>query len=216
MSYYRIKEIIKHPVGIFDRLNYALRSNDVQRSLSFFSKDYLPIYKNSLTEVACWNIKTAFLFTLVRILKPEIVVETGVATGGTTQAILRAMYINQKGHLYSIDLHVLKSEDGSDKPEFVVGRLVPNNLKSRWTFIDGDSKIELPKLLKKLGQIDIFIHDSLHTYNHMKFEFNTAYPYIKKGGVLFSDDIFFNHAFMEFSKNKKHYVISRVMGYVIK
>ena len=38
-------------------------------------------------------------------------------------------------------------------------------------------------------KIDIFFHDSLHTYDHMMFEYLTSWDYLKEGGVLFSDDI---------------------------
>ena len=44
----------------------------------------------------------------------------------------------------------------------------------------------------------MFLHDSLHTYSHMMYEYTTAWPYIRVGGVLLSDDIDFNEAFKQF------------------
>jgi hypothetical protein len=161
------------------------------------------------------------LYLLVRKYKPDIVVETGVAQGASSAFILLAMKENKKGHLYSIDLppnkayiglditensHSYVLEDGQkhwkdideriDEP----GLLIPECLKDRWTLILGDSKVELPKLLKNQKQISIFFHDSLHTYEHMSFEYNTAWPYIQDGGLLISHDILWNDAFMDISK----------------
>jgi len=47
----------------------------------------------------------------------------------------------------------------------------------------------LPPLLDDLGRIDVFFHDSLHTREHMLFEFERAWAHLKPGGVLVSDDV---------------------------
>ena len=51
--------------------------------------------------------------------------------------------------------------------------------------------------ISELGQVDIFIHDSNHTYADMKFEFEASYPHIRSAGLLLSDDTSFNTAFSE-------------------
>ena len=80
--------------------------------------------------------------------------------------------------------------------------MVPDHLRKNWTLIIGDSAKELPTLLNSLKRIDLFFHDSLHTYNHMTFEFDTVFPYLNKTKYIFSDDINANTAFDEFvSKN---------------
>ncbi len=56
-----------------------------------------------------------------------------------------------------------------------------------------------PKLLTESGEVDLFIHDSEHTYQNMMFEFHTVWPYLRKGGLLLSDDIDWNQAFKEFA-----------------
>ncbi|MBS7618990.1 hypothetical protein KEJ25_10480, partial [Candidatus Bathyarchaeota archaeon] len=48
-----------------------------------------------------------------------------------------------------------------------------------WNFINAGSREALPDLLRKLNQIDVFLHDSLHTYEHMSFEYETAWPFIR-------------------------------------
>src|SRR5207245_10685715 len=77
--------------------------------------------------------------------------------------------------------------------------LLPAELRNRWDLHLGDAKDLLPKLLSELDRIDIFIHDSLHTYEHMLFEFRTAWPHLCDGGILLSDDTDWNEAFLEFA-----------------
>jgi len=64
--------------------------------------------------------------------------------------------------------------------------------------IIGDSKVELPKLATKIGAINIFHHDSKHTYEHMSFEFKTIWQSLVVNGILASDDVNWNSAFQDF------------------
>lgn len=61
-----------------------------------------------------------------------------------------------------------------------------------------DARKALPSLLSRLGQIDMFIHDSAHTYDQMQFEFKESYPHLRPEGLLLSDDVSFNSAFGDF------------------
>lgn len=121
-------------------------------------------------------------FALCRATKPQKVVETGVSYGATTAFILQAMEMNGVGELYSVDLPPLGAEAN-------VGTAVPEGLRKRWNLFRGDSRSTLPVVLKKAGEVDLFIHDSLHTYRNESFEFSSAWPYLRPGGVLVSDDI---------------------------
>jgi hypothetical protein len=49
--------------------------------------------------------------------------------------------------------------------------------------------VELPRVLEKLGKIDLFHHDSLHTYEHMTWEYETAFRYLDPSGAISSDDV---------------------------
>lgn len=64
-------------------------------------------------------------------------------------------------------------------------------------------KRNLRGVLKSIVQeqsVDIFVHDVLHTYENMKFEFETLYSFLTKGGIVLRDDIDGNNAFDEFSR----------------
>ena len=143
-------------------------------------------------ESICWPY---FLYYLIRKTKPERIVETGVWYGISTSVILRGLNKNKSGILYSIDLPAYFETGGytdenpylkSDKrtaslpPQKTPGFIVPDNLKDRWNIILGDSKTHLPVLLQSLKKINIFLHDSLHSYSNMTFEFDLAKEYVKK------------------------------------
>ena len=63
----------------------------------------------------------------------------------------------------------------------------------------GEHRDVLPPLLQRLGEVDCFLHDSDHSYEHMAWEFSQAYPYVRAGGLLMSDDITSNRAWDEFT-----------------
>jgi predicted O-methyltransferase YrrM len=154
------------------------------------------------------------LYLLVRQFRPAVFVETGVSRGASSAFILAAMHENKHGKLYSIDLpprdaSVANERDGkrghvlSDGQYFDpqgVGDLVPEYLRGRWELILNDAKVALPPLLDRVGDIDVFFHDSLHTYEHMKFEFEAAWPRIRPGGWLISHDVIWNPAWAEITK----------------
>ena len=143
---------------------------------------------------------SALLFQLVRTLKPRVVVETGVANGASSTFILWAMEANGVGALYSIDW----SESG--ELSFVpqgkeIGWMVPDELRKRWHLEIGRSEEKLDPLLKQIGTIDIFLHDSDHSYETMMYEYKAAWPYLARNGLLLSDDAKMNIAFAEFTED---------------
>lgn len=137
-------------------------------------------------------------YAVSRALRPGIVAETGVCYGVTSAYLLAALDANRDGHLYSIDLPPL-GKNGDD----FVGWMVPNDLRSRWTLRRGTSRRLLGPLLEQVGHVDLFIHDSLHTYRNMAAEFEAAWPALRPGGILISDDIEGNEAFHELMRSGK-------------
>jgi len=183
--------------GVPDRELRALRGEPLR--VSEF-RDHLARRARALRNVgplgaALYTNKIAFQYAVIRAAKPDVVVETGVANGVSSSYILLALEQNEKGRLHSIDIGdraLLPS--GAD-----TGWIVPGWLRHRWTLHLGNARALLPPLLARLGEIDVFIHDSLHTDEHMTFEFETAYPYLKPGGMLIADDALWNPAFARFA-----------------
>lgn len=133
-------------------------------------------------------------YALCRAQRPQIVIETGVGYGVTSAFLLQALAANGSGGLWSIDLPPLG--EGADIQS---GCLVPKPLRARWHLLRGRTRRVLPQLLSELPQVDLFLHDSLHTYRNMLWEFQSAWTKLKPGGVLISDDVAMNKAFEDFA-----------------
>ena len=189
-------------------------------------------------------LETGFLYPMVlyyviRILKPKVLVETGVHNGRSTSFILQALSDNKKGKLYSIDIGhdiVYDSESGVQDVIFPSnlepGWLIPSNLKTKWEFIQGDSNKLLPELLNKLKTIDFFSHDGEHTDSAMLFEYEESYKYLTNNGILMSDDVLFGDdaipltgllsdvphysSWLNFTKDFENNIINFRVGYMIK
>jgi hypothetical protein len=135
------------------------------------------------------------VYALVRLLEPETIVETGVADGTTSAYILQALEDNGRGHLSSIDVPSERLPPGKTP-----GWIVDTALRHRWTLRVGPSSALLRPLLGDLGSVDVFLHDSLHTYDNMLFEYRTAWPFLKTSGLLLSHDVGRNAAFFDFAR----------------
>lgn len=151
-----------------------------------------------------------YLYYLVRFQRPETVIETGVYFGISTAFILEALDANGKGHLYSVDLPSATYLLPSTGREFTQplregespGFAVPERLRQRWTLEIGDSQSELPRLLSALQAVDLFYHDSEHTYEFMLREMELAISKMGPGSLLAADDIDWNQAFQDFLSRK--------------
>lgn len=132
------------------------------------------------------------VYALCRGLRPRVVVETGVAYGVGTAFILQALRRNGRGHLHSIDLPPL-----ADRAESHIGSLIPEPLMTRWHLYRGSSRRVLPQLLSRHGPVDIFFHDSLHTYSNMTSEFRAVLPHLAARSALVADDVDHNSAFQQ-------------------
>jgi predicted O-methyltransferase YrrM len=137
------------------------------------------------------------IWCLIRHLRPASVVETGVAHGMTSRFILEALETIGAGKLWSIDLPPLNPITRQEVGVAVRQTGVPVD---RWTYIAGTSRRRLPALLSRLGCIDLFIHDSLHSNRNVTFELECAWRYLSAGGVIVVDDIDANPAFDTFTK----------------
>jgi len=135
------------------------------------------------------------IYALIRLLRPATVVETGVADGTTSAYILQALDDNGRGHLYSIDLPSERLPPGA-----APGWIVDASLRHRWTLRIGASRQLLEPLLSELGSIDVFLHDSLHTYDNMLFEYRAAWPFLHDDGLFLSHDVGRNAAFFDFAR----------------
>lgn len=133
------------------------------------------------------------IWCLTRHLRPRNVVETGVAHGVTSRFILEALERNGVGHLWSVDRQPL---DPSYRDE--IGIAVGGRYPARWSYVKGTSRRRLSGIFSKLDQLDLFIHDSLHSEHNVLFEMERAWPILRPGGAVVVDDIDTNAGFRSF------------------
>jgi len=189
------------------------------------------LWKKDIPSNRLGRKKAEVLYSIVRQLKPQVVVETGVATGYSSSMILMALEDNKMGHLCSVDYpnyqSIAKKIDRDirykgplslfsyhgvrhivgyiAKKRYHVpngkesGWVIPDRLRDRWTLKVGLSEKCLPAILQDVKQVDVFLHDSDHAEENMLNEYRMAWPYIRNGGLLLSDDIALNNAFSSFS-----------------
>jgi len=133
--------------------------------------------------------ETSFLYYAVcRHLAPQNVLETGIANGHSSFFLLQAMKKNGQGALHSVDI--------ADN----VGKLLNDEERENWTLhiLGSPQRRSFSKILDSISPLDLFVHDSDHTYGWQMFEYRVAHKALGKHGVLLSDDIDHSYAFVDF------------------
>lgn len=138
-------------------------------------------------------------YFVCRVMKPAIVLETGVAYGVTSAFILKALKANGSGILHSVDMPPL--ERNADK---FVGIFIPEELKANWRLHRGSSKRVFPSLLPELKQVDVSIHDSLATYRNIRRELQEVASHLSNPAFIIVDDAGVNSAFSEWIEQTNH------------
>jgi predicted O-methyltransferase YrrM len=132
------------------------------------------------------------VYKVARATQPDMIVETGVATGVTSAHLLAALEDNGHGVLHSVDLPPSDMVAAGH-----VGAAIPGDLRHRWVYHWGASRRVLPKLLDSLQGGLMFVHDSDHSYRNMAWEISTAWQAMGSGGVIVCDDVHLNSAFLD-------------------
>lgn len=134
------------------------------------------------------------LHHLARELRPARVIETGVAAGWSSLAVLLAFSESGSGQLVSIDMPYPKLGN-----EAAVGCVVPSRLRGSWTLLRLPDRDGLPRALKG-GKIGLAHYDSDKSYEGRMFAYPRLWEALTLGGVLMSDDIGDNLAFRDFAR----------------
>lgn len=132
------------------------------------------------------------LYHLCEHSKAEKVIETGVAYGWSSLAILLSLS-QRKGKLFSNDLPYAKMNN-----EDYVGYVVPDRLKPYWELIRLPDKTGIKLAISKAGVIDLCHYDSDKSYAGRKFAYPLLWNALRAGGIFISDDIQDNFGFRDF------------------
>lgn len=127
-------------------------------------------------------------YAIIRALKPQVVVESGIDAGIGALAILEALKLNDqenfKGEYIGIDI----AENA--------GSLIKDDYQKFSKIIYRDS-IETIKSIK--SKIDLFISDSNHDPLYESQEYEAILPKLSKNGMILADNAHCSDALYEFS-----------------
>tara|TARA_B100000787_G_C16195209_1_gene300293 strand:- start:2376 stop:3155 length:780 start_codon:yes stop_codon:yes gene_type:complete len=133
------------------------------------------------------------LFTICEKLNIHGAIETGVAYGWSSAAILKSL-AKRNGLLVSIDMPMLKQTDYD-----LIGVAVGSDLQDFWELRREPDRYGLPRAIAAMGKdIDLVHYDSDKSYYGRKWSQEIIWKNLKTGGIFISDDVEDNTAFMEF------------------
>lgn len=135
------------------------------------------------------------LFAAARLSGARRLVETGVAYGWSSLALLAASEPQPDSRLVSVDMPYPKMNN-----EAFVGIVVPDRFRARWKLVRKPDRNGLRDALQALGgRIDLCHYDSDKTYQGRKYAYPLLWAALEPGGVFISDDIGDNMGFAEFA-----------------
>lgn len=155
------------------------------------------------------------IYYLNEFLKAEQSLETGVAYGWSSLAALLSLK-KRNGTLYSSDMPYL----GKDNDKYV-GCVVSEDLRENWKLFRFADKESLPKIFGEQKVFDFIHYDSDKSYNGRMWAYPILWDRLRSGGILMSDDIGDNAAFMDYCiQNERKPVIvgfdGKFAGFIIK
>jgi predicted O-methyltransferase YrrM len=177
------------------------RRDWAERYFSEVNKQYGTYY-----QPGCVNLDDAlFLYWLIRQLQPRTVIETGVCNGFSAGLIALALAQNANdGRLHAVGrAEIFDEQDprwrekGRARGEVVIGGkslgwMIPDDYLRYVTLYRGDATVVLPDVVNDLESIDLFFHDSDHSYDHMMLEFREAKRKLSPVGTIVADNIAWN------------------------
>jgi len=203
----RSAEVLQLP----DLLDYFAELVDDRRIIDSIERAVAPVPSwetKRFETILDFRFYRSLIYCMTRAIEPEVFVETGVLHGMTSAFILDAMERNGHGVLHSIDLPSYAETGPANKDGYFSvlptghqpGWMVDPALRPRWKLALGSSRQLLEGLLRQAGRLDMFCHDSDHTYENMWFELKQAWNHLADGGILICDNIDANAAFFDFCR----------------
>lgn len=124
----------------------------------------------------CEKGLASFLYAYILNKKPDIVIETGVANGISTNIIMSALE-KTGGALHSFDI---------DKR---VKNVYNGNGPWHFHLLEGNFQKDLEQQVDSIRKVDLWLHDSNHGFSWQAFEYGLSLKKLSSEGLLVSDDI---------------------------
>jgi predicted O-methyltransferase YrrM len=141
--------------------------------------------RRGLADLSVRYGRRAGWYAIARILRPAVVVETGTDKGLGSCVFAAALLRNGCGRLTTVDVNPESGYLISGKYADVVDRVI------------GDSRRTLQMLDTP---VDLFLHDSLHTFEHETAELDAVRPRLTDQSILLSDNAHGSDALLTFAK----------------
>jgi predicted O-methyltransferase YrrM len=139
------------------------------------------------------------IFAAVLLSGTRRVIETGVALGWSSLAILAALEKCEGKMLISVDMPYPKMNS-----EPFVGLAVPERLRGNWEIIREPDRHGLEKAIARMGgTIDLSHYDSDKSWWGRQYAYPLLWRALRPGGIFISDDIGDNISFAEFVAARK-------------
>ncbi|MDR2122811.1 MAG: class I SAM-dependent methyltransferase [Flavobacteriaceae bacterium] len=147
------------------------------------------------------------IYALCEYTQAENVLETGVAYGWSSMAILLSLQ-KREGILYSSDMPYL--DRNNDR---FVGCIVPDPVRKYWKLFRQADKESLPKIFKQQNSFKVAHYDSDKSYKGRMWAYPLIWRKIQKNGFFISDDIGDNSAFKDWvAQNKLDSIVIEFEG----
>ena len=144
-----------------------------QYEISVYNNIKKPLKKSRCSLM--WKNHREFLNGIIRKFKPKIIVEIGVANGGSSVVILNAIQSIQNSHLYSIDL-LNESKVGSCVYKYF------SQFTKIWTLFKGNITA---KFIENIGkEIDMVFLDTSHFEPGEILDFLMVLPFLKEEAIV--------------------------------
>jgi len=153
------------------------------------------------------DVEGAVMYACLRALKPDTVVEVGVANGVSSAYILSALDENGGGELFSIDQPMYESEHEGEWKDTAggwipqgkdVGWVVPEHLHSRWDLRTGDVFDILPAELNSGLAFDALVYDGPKLYPDRMKLLQLARRHALDDALFICDDLAWNSSLHDF------------------
>jgi predicted O-methyltransferase YrrM len=184
----------------FDMLCYLLRNNlppldySLARGIAMIADGYRSLPQPF--EYAQWagdiglhfsrsssfGWKGRILFNTVRIMRPQRCLELGTAYGMSSLFILAALKA-------FVDCGSLATVEGAEAIYSLSSSMLKRQYGEMVSCTLGDIRLMLPELVKSLGKIDFFFHDSSHSREDYINDFSAVVESLAPGAVVIIDDI---------------------------
>ncbi len=183
----------------------AIETSDERNTVPLYSKDAFEIISRQWLKMG-WNEKYVYTFSwmgrpiiqlpedMIRIqeviyrIKPDVIIETGVAHGGSLIYYASLCKAMEKGRIIGIDIEIRPHNRTA---------MENHELTSYITLIEGDSTddaiVNQVKALVNPNETVLVILDSNHVKQHVLKELNAYSPLVTKGSYIVATDGFMKY-----------------------